>query len=58
MGDGSASQPEAWLRLNAAGLSPKLQLALLDAFGSPEAVASLRDRLASGSDLTEALGAL
>lgn len=38
MGDGSASQPEAWLRLNAAGLSPKLQLALLDAFGSPEAI--------------------
>lgn len=38
MGECNASQPEAWLRLNAGGLSPKLQLALLDAFGSPEAI--------------------
>lgn len=38
MGEGNASQPEAWLRLNASGLSPKLQLALLDAFGSPEGI--------------------
>jgi len=38
MGDGGASQTEAWLRLNASGLSPKLQLALLEAFGSPDAI--------------------
>ncbi|MGI5816947.1 MAG: DNA-processing protein DprA [Armatimonadota bacterium] len=38
MGEGNASQSEAWLRLNASGLSPKLQLALLDAFDSPEAI--------------------
>lgn len=38
MGEGSASQTEAWLRLSATGLSARLQLALLDAFGSPDAI--------------------
>ena len=38
MGERSASQTGAWLRLNAAGLSSKVQLGLLDAFDSPEAI--------------------
>lgn len=36
MGEDGASQTEAWLQLNASGVSSRLQLALLDAFGSPE----------------------
>ncbi|MFO8082269.1 MAG: DNA-processing protein DprA [Armatimonadota bacterium] len=38
MGECDASQTGTWLRLNAAGLSPKLQLALLEAFGSPDEI--------------------
>ncbi len=38
MGDPDTSQADAWLLLNAAGLSPKLQLALLDAFETPETI--------------------
>jgi DNA processing protein len=38
MGESNASQHEGWLRMNASGLSPKLQMALLDAFETPEAI--------------------
>ncbi len=38
MGEDGSSQSEAWLRLNASGIALKLQLALLESFGSPESI--------------------
>ena len=39
---------EAWLRLNRAHLSPKRQLALLEALGSPEAILLAPDHVLDG----------
>ncbi len=50
-----ASQLEAWLVLNISGLSPRVQLALLEAFGSPDAVlGASNDRLLALDGVTAA----